>query len=159
MISYARLILIAVALSVLSAFDAGAQTPSVTTDAATGVTDIAATLNGSVSTVGTTLYTFFEWGTTIAYGSSVSASPGAVSGINTASVTALPWGLQPGTTYHYRLQAQYSDGTPINGSDMTFTTGAAATPPTITGTVICSPTGKTQEIVSVQAVSDRKSVV
>ena len=102
-----------------------AQTPQVTTSAATGVTSSAATLNGSVNLEGQSTTCQFQYGTTTSYGSIAPASPGSAgSGTSAVNESASLSGLQPGTTYHYRLTAMNASGT-ANGSDQTFTTAAS----------------------------------
>src|SRR5205814_974329 len=38
-------------------------------------------------------------------------------------------GLQPGTTYHYKVRSQATDEDPVVGADAVFTTAASATCP------------------------------
>ena len=68
-----------------------------------------------------------EYGTTTAYGSTVSGLPVTGSGFAGEAVAATLGGLAPGTTYHYRVAAShgYGDGA---GADATFTTVAVAGP-------------------------------
>lgn len=104
--------------------------PSVVTGGASGVTNNAATLAGSVTANGADATVTFEYGETTAYGTTVSGSPGPVSGFASTPVSAAISGLTPGTTYHYRLVAGNTNGT-TPGSDQTFTT--AAPPLAVTG--------------------------
>src|SRR5689334_12360249 len=100
--------------------------PSATTGAATGVTDTASTLHGTVDPQGQATTYLFEYGTTSAYGSTTpSASAG--SGTGPSDVTASLSGLTAQTTYHYRLVASSSQGT-TNGADSTFTTSRDPAP-------------------------------
>jgi hypothetical protein len=97
--------------------------PSVSTLAATGISLISATLNGTVNPNGLATNYHFEWGTTISYGNNtpvVSAGSGSAS----IPVNAVISGLTAGTTYHFRITATNSDGT-SNGNDLTFQPGAA----------------------------------
>jgi hypothetical protein len=98
--------------------------PSVTTNAATGVTSWVATVHGTVSSNGGSSDVSFEYGLSTAYGSSVPAtqSPLAADAANTA-VSADLIGLNCNTTFHYRVVATNSGGT-TNGLDRTFNTGA-----------------------------------
>ena len=108
---------------------------TVTTNPATGVTDIAAEFSGTFS-VGSGVYApFFEWGTTTDYDHSTPVFyDSTVSGL--ISVTASPWELLPNTTYHFRLRAyEYGTGIVTTGNDLTFTTGAPNTPPVVTPTL------------------------
>jgi Zn-dependent metalloprotease len=97
------------------------QPPSVTTGSASGVSQSAATLNGSVDPNGLATSYHFEYGTTSSYGSSTS-SQSAGSGTSAVAASAGISGLAAGTTYHFRLVASNSAGT-TQGSDQTFTTG------------------------------------
>jgi uncharacterized delta-60 repeat protein len=96
--------------------------PLVTTNAATSVTHASATLNGFVNSFTTSSTVTFDYGLTTSYGSTISATPSTVS-FSSASVTAAITGLQPSTTYHYRVRAASGNGNP-NGNDLTFTTPA-----------------------------------
>jgi hypothetical protein len=90
----------------------------VTTAPASGVQEEQATLNGPVNGNGLNTEYRFEYGKTAAYGSSTSWV-GAGSGASNPSASVA--GLQPGTTYHYRIVATSSAGTSFGG-DQTFTT-------------------------------------
>ncbi|HET9198563.1 MAG TPA: hypothetical protein VFN92_09965 [Solirubrobacterales bacterium] len=117
-------------------FETQAVAPVATTAGATGISETAATLNGSVTAEGAPTTYFFEYGTTSAYGSQVPA-PEAPAGSGRAPHrfrVDLP-GLTPGTTYHYRLVAKNSAGIAI-GDDVEFTTATT------------SPTGRTYEQVT-----------
>jgi phosphodiesterase/alkaline phosphatase D-like protein len=96
--------------------------PVATTEAATGVEALAATLNAIVNPKGDATTYQFEYGTTEAYGSKVPATPKAAgSDFNGAAVSEGVTGLTEGTVYHYRVVATNSVGT-VHGSDRTFTT-------------------------------------
>jgi hypothetical protein len=116
-------LLICLALAVSASAVAIAAPPGATTNAATDVTATTATLNGTVVTDGATTY-HFEWGPTTAYGSSSPETSVTGGGPNGKSVSDQIAGLQPSTTYHFRIVARNAEG-PTNGADMTFTTPAA----------------------------------
>ena len=101
--------------------------PAVATLAATGILDTGATLTASANARGYATNVSFEYGTTTAYGSIISATPAAVGGSATTTVTALPASLNPGTTYHYRIAATNSQGGQSKGADMVLTTSSLAT--------------------------------
>ncbi len=105
-----------------------AQTPGVTTNAATAMTPGGATFNGAVTSNGGATTVQFEYGLTTAYGSTITAAespaPFDASGL---AVTATVSGLSPSTTYHFRIKGFNAAGTAY-GSDRTFTTSA---PPTV----------------------------
>jgi hypothetical protein len=104
--------------------------PTVTTSAATSILDTTTTLNGIVNPNGTITSYYFEYGTTIAYGSTTTATS-AGSGSSNVSVSTNLTGLTASTLYHYRLVATNAGGT-TNGADMTLTT--IATPAVLTAT-------------------------
>jgi hypothetical protein len=108
--------------------------PVLVTNPATGVTDLAATLKGTANTDGQSLNLSFEYGLTTDYGLGIgitSSNPINSSGASVTSPT--PEGLLPSTTYHYRLKGVYywDSQYVYYGNDRTFTTGPAATPPTV----------------------------
>lgn len=100
--------------------------PSAKTTAATNITQTGATLNGSVNANNVSATVTFEYGTTEAYGSSVTATPNPVSGSALTQVSKAISGLTQDTLYHFRVKAANASGTSY-GNDMTFTAGACAT--------------------------------
>lgn len=115
--------------------------PVLTPTAPTGVTDLAATINGTANTDGELLNVVFEFGTTTSYGLTYTAATYFRSTSATA-MSAQPEGLLPATTYHYRLKASYYYDSSIvfYGPDQTFTTAAASTPPTAGPMVVVATT-------------------
>jgi trimeric autotransporter adhesin len=122
-------------------------TPAVVTTAATAVTATTATLNGTVNANNLSSTVWFDYGLTIAYGTTVPGIPSPVSGGTVTAVMAPISGLLPGATYHFRVKGTNAVGT-ANGNDMTFTTlalppnvvtlpatGVATTTATLNGTV------------------------
>jgi hypothetical protein len=105
---------------------ARAQPPSAVTNPATAVSATNATLNGTVNANGNTTTVTFEYGPTVAYGTTVTAAESPVTGsTDTAvSVSRAITGLANSTTYHFRVVAANGSGTTY-GADMTFITGAA----------------------------------
>lgn len=104
--------------------------PAATTGGASAVTQTSATVAGELDVPGpdfgfqATEYTV-EYGTTTAYGASVPGDGVVAGGTADAALSFDLTGLQPGTTYHYRVVATNGAGT-VQGEDRTFTT--AATP-------------------------------
>jgi hypothetical protein len=94
--------------------------PGVSTNAASGLFEEQATLNGSVNPEGLDTHYHFEYGTTSSYGSSTAESD---AGSGTASVpeSTTIAKLQPGITYYYRIAATSSAGTSY-GAGQTFST-------------------------------------
>jgi hypothetical protein len=74
---------------------------------------------------------YFEYGTTTAYGTSVPAGQNGDGGSSalTIGIQQPVYGLQPGTTYHYRIVAHNQAGT-VHGADQTFTTTSPPPPST-----------------------------
>ena len=98
--------------------------PEATTNAASGLQPVQATLNGTVNPKATDTHYYFQYGPTTSYGLEAPASPGtdAGSGTSTLPVSTTATRLQPNTYYHYRLVATNSLGTTVYGADKTFTT-------------------------------------
>jgi hypothetical protein len=95
------------------------------TGTASGVTEVQATLTGTVNPRGYDAKYYFQYGETTGYGSATALSD---AGENNGSVpvSALIIGLHPGTTYHYRLVAT-SGGITREGADQTLRTGILPT--------------------------------
>ena len=96
------------------------KAPQVFTGDATAITSTSATLNGTVNPRGLATTYRFVYGKTTAYGQTTTATS-AGSGTTAKSVSANVTGLEPGTTYHFRLEATSSAGTTL-GKDARFTT-------------------------------------
>ena len=96
--------------------------PTVQTQPAGEVTQTGATLNATVNPDGGEISDCtLEYGTTTSYGSSAPCTPQPGSGETPVSVTAAITGLDPNTTYHYRIAATNTSGTTA-GSDETLKT-------------------------------------
>jgi uncharacterized protein (TIGR02145 family) len=95
------------------------QAPSAVTNAATSLSAVGATLNGSVNGNGSSTDVTFEYGLTTSYGNPVTATPSPVTG--SSFVSAPISGLLPHTVYHYRVKVNNCAGS-RNGEDRTFTT-------------------------------------
>lgn len=102
--------------------------PSVSVAAASNLTTNSATLNGAVNPNNADTTYHFEYGSTIAYGTTTADVSLPASGNSTNVNTSLT-GLNPNTSYHYRLVATNSVGTTAT-VDQTFTT--TTPPPPIT---------------------------
>lgn len=129
------LALIVLAAAFLSACGGGGgssapPTPVVTTDNASGITNVAATLGGTVNPNGLATTAWFEWGTSATLATSdTTATQNFAAGTTVQSVSASISGLTFGSTYYYRLAASNSSGT-TRGTIKSFST--AATRPTVT---------------------------
>jgi hypothetical protein len=107
-----------------------AQAPIATTGPATAVSSVGATLNGTVNpNLNATSYSF-DYGISGTYGSRVPASPVSIGSDGSDHlVSQTLTGLAPNTTYHYRVVAVDAMGFTTFGSDIGFTTSAAAAGP------------------------------
>lgn len=98
--------------------------PVATSGTASGVTPVSATLNGTVNPQGQATTYHFEYGTSTAYGQRT-ADAGAGSDSTDHAESAGVSGLQPLTTYHFRVVASNAAGTSA-GADQMFTTSVLA---------------------------------
>jgi hypothetical protein len=100
--------------------------PGVTTQPATALTPLGATLNASVTpnTLATTCY--FQYGTNLSYGS-FTATNSLAAGLIPVAVSSPISGLRPSTTYHFQAVAANSLGVTV-GADLPFTTAPVAAP-------------------------------
>ena len=111
--------------------------PSVTTEAASGVSTDAATLNGKVNPEGQATTYWFEYGKTEGLGSKTSEGSAGKGEAEVEKSKALS-GLDPSTKYFFRLVAENATGK-TEGEILNFTTEAVTPPvntvaPAITGT-------------------------
>ena len=128
------------------------------TGAASNVTEHEATLEGEIEPAEKGLdgfAYFFEYGASASYGASAPAPPGgtigpsASCGLICEGLESFPKrvrvdlaGLEPGTTYHYRLvSTNVNEGYRSFGEDATFTTGGEKPPPSSGGSETPSTTG------------------
>jgi hypothetical protein len=103
---------------------------SVNTMAATGISVSGATLNANVNANGYPALVTFDYGLTTVYGTSLSGTPGIVTGTSPADVNTIIGGLLPNTAYHFRARADNAGGITF-GDDVTFTTNP---PPPVVST-------------------------
>lgn len=120
-------------------FTALGLVPAAATIAATSITTITATLNGTANANHLSTVVTFEYGTTVDYGSTATATQSPVTGSETNNVTVEITGLAQGILYHFRIKTVNELGTTY-GSDLTFTT---LTLPTVTTTAISDTTQTT----------------
>jgi phosphodiesterase/alkaline phosphatase D-like protein len=98
--------------------------PLVTTTAATAVGTSTATLNGIVNANNEQTTVTFEYGLTIAYGTTLAADQSPLSGAANMAVSVTLASLIPSTTYYFRAVGQNISGTTY-GTNKTFTTAPA----------------------------------
>jgi hypothetical protein len=104
---------------------------------------ISGVASGSITTTGATVTwttntpttSHVEYGTTAAYGYSTQLDPALVTS-HSQTLSA----LQPGTTYHYRVDSSDSGGSVASSADNTFVTAQAPAPPPTSGPVISNVT-------------------
>jgi hypothetical protein len=114
--------------------------PVATTNAATNVSGLTATVNGSVNASLVSTDVTFEYGLTTSYGSTAAAVPAVVTGSTLTAVAADLSGLTGATLYHFRVKAVNTVGTTY-GDDLTFTTlGSAPAARTFAATNVLSTT-------------------
>ena len=107
--------------------------PQVVTNAATLVTSTAATLNGTLDSVGTspTLSVSFQYGTAAG---TYTAETTPVAESATGAFSAAISGLTPGTTYYFRVKA--AGEATVYGEELSFTTPTNVVPPAPPSTVV-----------------------
>lgn len=108
-------------LTLDGATPAAASVPTATTEAATELEPESATLNATVNPGGEDTTYRFEYGTDTSYGTDVPVpDKGIGSGEAALEVSQAVEGLQPGTTYHFRVIAENVEGEAV-GEDLSFT--------------------------------------
>ena len=122
-------------------FGAGILPPVVTTVAAGGVTFDGATLKGTVNASNSSTTVSFDYGTSLSYGTHVTATPSPVTGGGANAVSYALTGLSPNTIYHYRVNGTASFVGTVNGKDLTFTT-LDEPPNTVADSVAALPSAK-----------------
>ena len=103
-----------------------AQPPAVTTANPTDIAADGATVNGTIDPNGADTTYYVDYGTDTSYGwssdsATITASPSESPGGDAQAIQVPISGLDPGTTYHYRIVASNLKGT-VYGPDETFTT-------------------------------------
>jgi uncharacterized protein (TIGR02145 family) len=111
------------------------QLANVSTNSATSVTGNSAVLNGVVNANNVSAIVTFEYGTSTAYGTNITAFQSPVTGNSPTSVFATVTGLAAGTVYHFRVKAVNTNGT-TTGDDYTFTTLVPPVATTLTATSV-----------------------
>ena len=121
-------------------FTTAAILSTVVTNLANPVGSTTATLNGTVTANNAATTVTFQYGPTVVYGNTVSATPGTANGMSATTVSASLTGLTINATYHFRCVGVNAAGTTY-GADQIFATNCVAPVITITGTAAtCSGT-------------------
>jgi hypothetical protein len=118
--------------------------PMVTPQAATSIGPEGATLTASVNPNGLATNVVFDYGPTVAYGSTT-ASNSLGSGSSPVATSSTVSGLLCNTQYHFRARATNASGT-TNGGDLTFTTTAACKPARVFVSVLGADTNDCSNI-------------
>jgi hypothetical protein len=121
---------LALLLSVSGAL-AAVSAPTVATSGASNATYSSVIAYGYVNPHGLATGYVFQYGTTSGYGGQTPLAP-AGNGTISIKLSQTITGLQPGTTYHYRIVAVSPAGT-TNGGDRTFKTASVPLSVQITG--------------------------
>jgi plastocyanin len=108
--------------------------PTANTGEATSLTEMGATLNGTVNPNGQPTFYYFNYGKTASYGEKTPEQP-AGEGTVAQPAPAAVSSLSAGTVYHFQLVATYASGKSTTlGADRTFTTvSPPGAPAAITG--------------------------
>ena len=106
----------------------------ITTEAAAAIAPTSATLHGSFVGNGEDTHYYFQWGVSTAYGNETPVEDaGSPAGPNSTGLSYGLAGLQPQTTYNYRVVGNNAVGTSY-GQNETFTT-----PPAVSGVITDPP--------------------
>jgi uncharacterized protein (TIGR02145 family) len=97
------------------------KTPTIENNDSADIKTNSATLFAPVNPNSLTTTVSFEYGTTTSYGNIVAANQSPVYGSYAVVVSGSIFGLDPGTTYHYRIKAENSLGITYS-NDLQFTT-------------------------------------
>ncbi|QOW10577.1 T9SS type A sorting domain-containing protein [Kaistella flava (ex Peng et al. 2021)] len=136
--------------------------PTVTTTAASGISTAGATLNGSINANGISTSASFDYGKTVGYGSTLTASPATITGTTITAISGVLTGLDVNTQYNYRAVGTVSS-TATNGSNLTFWTFAnvANAPivdsPTVTSLNVAIATGDGNPAATTYAIQETNS--
>jgi phospholipase C len=110
------------------------QPPALETDPATDIAARTATLHATVNPDGAAITECdFEYGTPPGFGKSVPCGSSPGSGATSVPASAAVTGLQPASSYHFRIVAKNAGGASV-GPDLPLTTASAAGPLPETGT-------------------------
>lgn len=109
--------------------------PTVVIQAADNLLSSSARLNGNVNANNLISTVIFEYGLTTSYGNQTTAIQSPVAGTSVVTISADILGLQPATTYHFRIKATNAVDV-ANSNDMSFTTDIST--PQLTTTAISS---------------------
>jgi hypothetical protein len=123
-----------VVLAAVTGVAVAASSPTVTTGGASKITNITATLTGTVNPNGNETGYVFQYGLTNAYGLSTNSHT-ISSGTKPVKVSLGIANLTPGTVYHYRIAAVNRSGGSF-GRDRTFKTTGPPPPTPVTGSAV-----------------------
>ncbi len=124
----------------IGAFEFGINPTLLTLDAS-GIYCAGGTLNGTINANGLSVDSFFDYGPTTSYGTSVAGTPANITGTTPTPVSTVI-SMPPSTTWHFRLRGVTSAGLTVYGNDLTITSEGpgAAQALTLPATFIASYT-------------------
>ncbi|MDB5228155.1 MAG: hypothetical protein JWN78_2348 [Bacteroidota bacterium] len=96
---------------------------------ASNITTHGATLNGFIDKLGVPATISFDYGTTPAYGNTITPTPASVNDTFSHSLSAAVTNLQPGTTYFYRIRGMHNSDSFFSNSEVFNTLDAVQTTP------------------------------
>jgi DNA-binding beta-propeller fold protein YncE len=109
------------------------EPPVIASQASLSVTQRTAIMQATINPRESNTTYRFEWGPSTTYGTTVPVPDAGIgAGVSDVNVGQQLAGLQPGTTYHFRVVATNSGGT-TDGSDATFITRLPVPPSVATG--------------------------
>jgi len=113
-------------------FTTSGPEPEATTNFASSVGETTATLNGLVNPNNDSTNVLFEYGTTVAYGSTQNAVQSPLTGTVESSVSTGITGLTINTLYHFRVVATNSFSTEYGEDKLFYTSETGVTESTVT---------------------------
>lgn len=124
----------------IGAYEFGTN-PAVVTLAASGLNCGGGTLNGTINANGLTVDSFFDYGPTTSYGTSVAGTPATITGTTPTAISTVI-SMPPSTTWHFRTRGLTSDGVTVYGNDLTIVSADPGAPEatTLAATNIASNT-------------------
>jgi hypothetical protein len=131
-----------VALAASPALAAGPEAPAVTFEGTSSVTPFAATLETLVNPNNQVSDCRFDYGTSVAYGTSVPCEPASLEGFGEQFARARISGLEPATTYHFHVVSENVSHEVGEGADEAFTTLPAEAPAIDSEAVIAISSGE-----------------
>jgi hypothetical protein len=103
-------------------FKTAALPPAVDSESSSSITPFQARIEGLVNPNNQTTSCVMEYGETTGYGEKVNCEPESLEGFGDQGVGFTATGLNPGTTYHFRVVVENAANEKTEGADSEFTT-------------------------------------